>query len=109
MMRHVVFEQNDAPRRPFADMRGKIAALPGGINEMLIADKLGQRNAEQGAVRRESPARAAELKRPEGRAAGHCPNASGPQNRRLRSQKMEIPVKVLFPSSRALRSVMNPG
>jgi len=42
-----------------AKMRG--LARAGGINGLLIADKPGRWNAEQGAVRRESPAKATDL------------------------------------------------
>lgn len=81
MMRHVVFEQNDTPRRPFAGMLGKIAALAGGINGMLIP--VNSVNATQSRERcvdnfLQEPRSCLE-KRPEGLAAGHCPNASGPQ------------------------------
>ena len=53
---------------------GEDRGLAGGIDGTLIAYKLGQWNAEQGAVRREFPVRAAEMSwKAAGRlAAGHC-------------------------------------
>ncbi len=59
----LLLAESHLTRRLFAGLLRNITALqvPGGIDGTLIAEKLGRRGAERGAVRRESPARAAYL------------------------------------------------